>query len=98
PPRSTLSPTRRSSDLVEHAHTLAHKLPLDAEVCVGLGHHADRPAGTIGERAVLAIGGDLGARQLLGAGAVAAWRVGCPRAFRAEDRKSTRLNSSHDQI
>ena len=68
-------------DHVEHPDALAHQLPLDPKVGVGLGNHAHRPAGAVGERAILAVGGDLAPGQVLGAGTVTARRVGYPRAF-----------------
>ena len=72
-------------DHVEHPHALAHELPFDAEVRVGLGDYAYGPAGTIRERAVLTVGGDLGAGQVLSAGAITARRIGRPRAFRSDE-------------
>ena len=62
-------------DRVEHAHALAHQLPLGPEIRVRLGHDAHRPVGSVGRRVLLAVRGDLGARQMLGAGTVRARRL-----------------------
>src|SRR2546421_4052775 len=77
PPRSTLFPTRRSSDLGEDRHDEVWilsfpRLDVDAE---------DRAGLLLGER-------HSGFHPNLGQ---CQWRGGL-------DRKSTRLNSSHDQI
>src|SRR2546430_6973486 len=78
PPRSTLFPTRRSSDLTKHLVNEA-SLPPDVEIRAGwdacmasVKRPASKPSSSKGSRN--------------------------PETRKTEDRKSTRLNSSHSQI
>src|SRR2546430_8737299 len=86
PPRSTLFPTRRSSDLQYRAAKTSRERGLFT-----LHAYAD-PVGAVGEIGVA----DEGTRKKTGL-AEDLKSVAAPED-RATDRKSTRLNSSHSQI